>query len=126
MNRQEIIANIALSKLKGLNLLNARTLVEAMGSASEVLAHRKDIVKMIPNVSQRLVEAFADVDVALKEAEQEMEFVEKKNLKVFTLMDEDYPGRLRECEDAPLVLFYCGSADLNSPHIINMVGTRKC
>lgn len=126
MNRQEIIASIALSKLKGLNLLNARTLVEAMGSASEVLAHRKDIVKMIPNVSQRLVEAFADVDVALKEAEQEMEFVEKKNLKVFTLMDEDYPGRLRECEDAPLVLFYCGSADLNSPHIINMVGTRKC
>ena len=78
------------------------------------------------NCAQSVLCAFADVDVALKEAEQEMEFVEKKNLKVFTLMDEDYPGRLRECEDAPLVLFYCGSADLNSPHIINMVGTRKC
>lgn len=126
MDTQEIISTIAVTKLKGLSLLNARTLVEAMGSASEVLAHRKDIVKMIPHASPRLVEAFADVDVALKEAEQEMEFVEKKHLKVFMLNDDEYPGRLRECEDAPLILYYCGSANLNSPHMINIVGTRKC
>jgi DNA processing protein len=126
MNTQETISAIALTKLKGLSLLNARTLMEAMGSASEVLANRKDIVRLIPDASQRLVEAFADVDTALQEAEQEMEFIEKKHLKVFTLNDDDYPGRLRECEDAPLVLYYCGSANLNSQRIISIVGTRKC
>lgn len=126
MNTQEIIAAIALTKLKGLSLLNARTLMEAMGSASEVLANRKDIVSLIPDASQRLVEAFAEMGDALKAAEEEMEFIEKKHLKVFTLNDDDYPGRLKECEDAPLVLYYCGSANLNSPHMINIVGTRKC
>lgn len=97
-----------------------------MGSASEVFAHRKDIVSLIPDASKRLVEAFNDTDNAMRVAEAEMEFIEKKHLKVFTLNDEDYPQRLRECEDAPLVLYYCGSANLNSTHIINMVGTRKC
>ncbi|MBO4216300.1 MAG: DNA-processing protein DprA [Bacteroidaceae bacterium] len=126
MNTQEIIAAIALTKLKGLSLLNARTMLEAMGSASEVFAHRKEIVRMIPDASQRLVSAFADADEAMKIAEEEVEFIEKKRLKVFTLQDEDYPQRLRECEDAPLVLYGCGNVNLNSQRIISVVGTRKC
>ena len=126
MNTQEIISAIAMTKLKGLSLLNARTLFETIGSAHDVLAHRKDIVSLIPNASSRLVEAFSNVDTALREAEKEMEFIEKKHLKVFTLNDDDYPGRLRECEDAPLILYYYGSANLNSQRIINIVGTRKC
>lgn len=126
MNTQEIISAIAMTKLKGLSLLNARTLFETIGSAHDVLAHRKDIVSLIPNASSRLLEAFSNVDTALREAEKEMEFIEKKHLKVFTLNDDDYPGRLRECEDAPLILYYYGSANLNSQRIINIVGTRKC
>ena len=31
---------------------------------------------------------------------------------------------MRECDDAPLALFYRGNADLNALHVINMVGTR--
>ena len=69
MNTQETISVIALTKLKGLSLLNARTMLEAMGSASEVFAHRKDIVRMIPDASQRLVSAFADTDEAMRLAE---------------------------------------------------------
>ncbi len=126
MNSQELIAAIALTKLKGLSLLNARTMLEALGSASEVFAHRKDIMNLIPDASQRLVAAFADSDDALRLAEEEMDFIEKKRLKVFTLLDEDYPQRLVECEDAPLVLFACGNVNLNAQRIISVVGTRKC
>lgn len=126
MNTQETISVIALTKLKGLSLLNARTMLEALGSASEVFAHRKDIMSLIPDASQRLVAAFADSDDALRLAEEEMDFIEKKRLKVFTLLDEDYPQRLVECEDAPLVLYGCGNVNLNSQKIISVVGTRKC
>lgn len=126
MNTQEIICAIALTKLKGLSLLNARTLLDAMGSASEVFAHRKDIVGMIRDASPRLQEALGQMDAAVKAAEGEMRFLEEKKLRAFTLQDEDYPQRLKECEDAPLVLYYCGTANLNSLRIINIVGTRKC
>ena len=126
MNTQEIICFIALTQLKGLGLLNARTLIDSLGSASEVFACKKDIVRLIPDANERLAKAFGDADSALKMAEEEMEFVEKKRLKVLTLNSEDYPQRLRECEDAPLVLYYCGSANLNASRVISIVGTRKC
>ena len=126
MNTQEIVSSIALTKLNGLSLLNARTLLDSLGSASEVFAHRKDIVGVIPDASKRLVAAFDHTDEALRLAEEEMKFVEQKRLKVLTLNDVDYPQRLRECEDAPLVLYYCGSANLNSQRVISIVGTRKC
>ena len=126
MDTQEIIYAIALTQLKGLSLLNARTLLDIMGSASEVFAHRKDILSIIPDASPRMIETLTHVDEALRVAEAEMDFIEKRHLKVFTLNDTDYPQRLKECEDAPLVLYYFGTANLNSSHIINMVGTRKC
>ena len=126
MSAQELIYSIALTKLKGLSLLNARTLYDVLGSAEEVFAHRKDIAAVIPDASKRLTEALGSVDDALRVAEQEMEFVEKKHLKVLTIGSDDYPHRLRECEDAPLVLYYCGNADLNKQHIVCIVGTRKC
>ena len=126
MDTQEIISTIALTKLRGLGLLNARTLMDTLGSATEVFAHRKDIVSLIPDASQRLIAALADTGSALKTAEEEMEFIEAKHLKALTLNDENYPQRLKECEDAPLVLYSCGTADLNSQRIISIVGTRKC
>ncbi|MBO7046929.1 MAG: DNA-processing protein DprA, partial [Prevotella sp.] len=42
-----------------------------------------------------------------------------------TLNDDDYPQRLRECPDAPIVLYYKGNADLNQAKIACIVGTRQ-
>ncbi len=79
----------------------------------------------MPDASQRLVEAMKNVDLALKRAEEEMEFIDKKNVRVLTMNDDAYPQRLKECDDAPVVLFYCGNGNLNKAKIISMVGTRK-
>ena len=40
--------------------------------------------------------------------------------------DERYPQRLKDCDDAPLMLFYKGNANLNQQRVINIVGTRHC
>ena len=53
-----------------------------------------------------------------------MAFVEKHHIKVMQLGEESYPARLAECIDAPIVLFYMGSADLNQQRVINIIGTR--
>ncbi|MBQ6965867.1 MAG: DNA-processing protein DprA [Bacteroidaceae bacterium] len=126
MNAQESIYAIALTRLRGLSLLNARKLYEAMGSAGEVYVHRKEILDCIPDASERLVEALNGMDDAVRLAEQEMVFVEQKGVQVLTLNDPDYPKRLKECEDAPLVLYYYGTAHLNASHIVSVIGTRRC
>ena len=63
---------------------------------------------------------------ALHRAAAEMEFITKNNIRTLTLKDADYPRRLRECADAPIVLYYKGSADLNKQRVLDIVGTRQC
>jgi DNA processing protein len=41
------------------------------------------------------------------------------------LPNDNYPSRLRECPDAPLLFYYKGNADLKARHILGIVGTRK-
>lgn len=124
MNNQEKLHSLALTLCQGIGHIGAKKLVEAMGSATEVFKQRTELPRLLPGVSQALVKAL-DCPDAFRRAERELEFVEKNRLTCLTLKDEKYPSRLRECEDAPLVLFFKGNCDLNRLRIINMVGTRQ-
>ena len=126
MSEQEILCTMALTKVRQLSLSNARLLYDEIGSAEGVFAHRHDIRDVIPDATDRLVNALADTDEAFRRAEAEMEFMRGKNVRCITLNDEAYPQRLRECDDAPLCLYYCGSADLNASKVISVIGTRHC
>lgn len=102
-------------------------LYESAGSACAVMEHRSDIRQIVPNASDKLVEVLQrDLSAYEKRVEEEQQWCEKNNVRILTIADTDYPQRLRSCHDAPLVLFTRGMADLNAPHIIDIVGTRKC
>jgi DNA processing protein len=67
-----------------------------------------------------------DTDTMYARAEEELAFDQEHGIRPLTPSDPDYPHRLAECEDAPLVVYYKGNADLNQSRVINIVGTRKC
>ncbi len=117
---------MALTKVRHLSLSNVHSLYAALGSAEAVFAHRHDIREVMPEASDRLVNALKDTDEALKRAETEMEFLQKKNVRCLSMNDSAYPLRLRDCPDSPVVLYYCGSADLNAVRVVNIIGTRHC
>jgi DNA processing protein len=56
--------------------------------------------------------------------EKELAFMERYGIRSLFFTDADYPQRLRNCKDAPIVLFYKGNAALNAPRILSVVGTR--
>lgn len=60
----------------------------------------------------------------IEESESEAEWCCDKGIRIFSLMDSEYPDNLKQCNDAPVVLFYKGNADLNKSRIISIVGTR--
>ena len=59
-----------------------------------------------------------------KRAEEEISYMNKNGIRPLFYLDEDYPRRLKNCDDAPLMLFYKGNAVLNSKRIVSVVGTR--
>ena len=120
---EELLYTMALTRLPGLGMIGAHRLMEAVGSATTVFREAKGLKEIVPGISQKVIDSILNCDV-LRLCEAEIRFTEKNNIRCLTLNDENYPSRLRECDDAPLLLFYRGTADLNSLHIINMVGTR--
>jgi DNA processing protein len=125
LNADEIYYTIALTRMTGFNQQMALQLYLALGSGQAVYEHRNDIGDVVPDSTPRLREAMKHWDDALKRAAAEMAFIEQKGIKALTLDDEEYPQRMRECPDAPIVLYYTGNADLNQAKVISIVGTRQ-
>ena len=125
-NSEEVYYSIALTRMAGFSADIALRLYQAMGSSQAVYEHRNEIGDAVADATPRLREAMRNWDDALRRAAAEMEFIEKSGIQALTMQDEDYPQRLRECPDAPVVLYYKGVADLNQRYILNMVGTRHC
>lgn len=126
MNEKETLAAMALARLSYYNLAAIHSLYQVAGSAAAVMEHRNNIRDIIPDASQRLVEMLRDTDTMYARAEEELAFDQAHGIRPLTPSDPDYPHRLAECEDAPLVVYYKGNADLNQSRVINIVGTRKC
>ena len=121
--QNEQIYTLALTRIPGLGLVGAYNLVRTLGSASAVFQHRKNLKELIPEVSDKLIQAL-DCPEAFCRAEEELKYTEKNQIQCITLNEAAYPSRLRECEDAPLALFYRGNAPLNALRIVSIVGTR--
>lgn len=122
---EELVCSLALSMLPGIGHIGAKRLIDGMGSAAEVFRCRRELTERLPEMNPKLCEVLGDAQEAFARAEQELDFAEKNHIQYFTLADERYPSRLRQCEDAPVTLFYKGAANLNALRVINMVGTRN-
>lgn len=126
MNDNETRNAIALTRVNYFNLAGLAQLYRQLGSATAVIAHRNDLRKVLPDASPRLQEAMSNIEQHLKAADAEMEYNLRNGIQALALADDDYPQRLKNCDDAPLVLFYKGTANLNRARVINIVGTRHC
>ena len=124
MNQQETIDAIALTRVGYFGLVGLQELYQRVGSATEIVKHRRNIREILPDASPRLVEAFATMDEALKRAEVEFAQATAMGIVPLTMGDARYPQRLCECPDAPLVLYYKGTANLNQLRVVSIVGTR--
>ena len=126
MNQQEIISAIALTRISYFSLAEWLELCRRVGSAEEIVAHSQHIRDLLPEASDRLTQAFSDIGEALRYAENELRTAEGMGVRPLVMGDDDYPSRLLECADAPLVLYYQGSASLNQKRVVSIVGTRRC
>lgn len=57
-------------------------------------------------------------------AKKELEFIEKHSIGLYYYKDANYPYRLQQCVDAPLLLYAKGNIDVNQQHMVSVVGTR--
>lgn len=115
---------IALTLINGVGPLLAKKLLQYFGSADAIFSASQKQLLQIDGIGKKIAESVLHTN-ALELAEKELEFVEKHKIQVLFQDDEHYPKRLKNCYDAPLLLYYKGSVDLNRQRVVSVVGTRN-
>ncbi|MDR0418597.1 MAG: DNA-processing protein DprA [Prevotellaceae bacterium] len=120
----DLLYQIALTLVPGVGSVTAKKLIAYSGSAEAVFKLNKSALQKIPNIGRVTAGIIVSSEV-LKKAEKELMFVGKHNIRALSFLDDEYPERLKNCDDGPVVLYIKGNAGFNIDKVISIVGTRR-
>ena len=126
ITEEELINTIILTRLSYFHLNTMVELYKQLGSATEIIRQRDHLKTTFPGLPQRIADDLMDAEAMRPRAVEELAYCREHDIQMLCLNDTNYPKRLTECTDPPLMLFYKGRADLNRQHVIAVVGTRHC
>ena len=115
---------IAVTLIKGIGNNLAKNLIAYLGSEEAIFMEKQQNLAKIPGIGHILSNEIANQNV-LKRAEEEIEFIIKNKIQPYYFLDREYPFRLKECFDAPIMIYTKGKCNLNNGRIIGIVGTRN-
>lgn len=115
---------IALTMIPGIGDITARNLLQAMGSEELIFKSDRMHLRNKTGLSSKLIDEIRNPAI-FEKAAKELSFIERNNISTYFINEEHYPDRLRECADAPVLLYYKGNFDFNANKIISIVGTRQ-
>jgi DNA processing protein len=120
----ELLYQITLTLVPNIGDVHGKALINIYGDAQSVFkAKKKDLENIdgIGSIRAASIKSFQNFN----SSEEEIAFIEKYKITPLFINDNDYPKRLLNCYDSPLLLYYRGNGNLNSSKVISIVGTRN-
>lgn len=126
VEKEELTAHIALGIMRGADVRMVQRMMEVGMTADEFFSVNTLTLSDRLGIDSRRFITDSERNAALSSAKREVSFVSRHGIKVYSLLDDDYPMLLSHISDPPKILFQLGEADLNGEHIVSLVGTRRC
>ena len=115
---------IAFSMVRGMHPRQAEEILSRTGSEAAFFAmSERDLAETLGASGKIIARPYRDE--LLERARAETEFVTRSAIRPLYFADAAYPQRMLECDDAPLMLYTLGTANLNAAHTLSIVGTRN-
>jgi len=121
---KDLVYKIALTQIPGIGSVLAKNLIGYCGGVSQIFEKNSSFLQKAPGIGKIIannIKSFNDFSAA----EAEVAFVKKNNIKPVFFLDKDYPVRLRNIPDCPIILYTRGTENLSPEKCIAIVGTRK-
>ncbi|MBK7959635.1 MAG: DNA-protecting protein DprA [Bacteroidetes bacterium] len=115
---------IALTMIEGVGSMTIQYLLSYCGGIENIFRSSKAKLMKIPNIGAITADAILSKD-PMDRAEEELQFIEKNQIQTYFHTDENYPHRLKECKDHPLLMFYKGNSPIENKKVLAIVGTRN-
>lgn len=118
--------DLAISFLPGIGDVNARKLISRFGNLKKLFNSPLGDLKKAPGIGDiAALKLYNGFSVALQLAQEELEYIYSNDVEFVSFLENEYPKRLHECDDSPVVLYYKGKPDFNASRIVSIVGTRN-
>lgn len=115
---------LALLRTPGIGPTLANRLCHEAGGVTALWQARHHVADAVPQASAHLQQCLTAWPAHLQQAQHDTAEARARHIRLLTQADAAYPAWLKSQADAPPVLFYRGSAPLNAPHMVSIVGTR--
>ncbi|WP_150541146.1 DNA-processing protein DprA [Clostridium perfringens] len=96
-------------------------LLNQLGNEENIYIHRKDIEETGIKCASKFKN---DINIDLNS--RVINDINKKDYKIVTYLDKDYPKRLKNIDEPPYILFYKGDLERAEDTNVAIVGSRKC
>jgi len=121
---KELICIIALGMVPAIGDINAKKLIKHLGTAEAVFNESYRNLILIPGIGKTIASNLCSREFVDK-AYEELDYIRKHDIKVICYDENEYPVRLKDCPDSPILIYFKGNANLNNQKIISIVGTRN-
>ena len=123
--QSDLVYKMAFSFLKGINAPLLREIYERKVDAEEFFRiSSRELMQKLRITDNPIIEKLRREE-ALSASYKELEIVRRHNIMPLFLLDDNYPERLAEIEDAPIILYCLGNPNIENEHNISVVGTRR-
>lgn len=123
MSASKLQYRIAFASIRGMSVTLAREIIRLVGGEREFFTASETRLRYLTQSKARIYSDEYRARV-LAEAADEERFVQSYGVNVIYFSDPEFPSRLLECDDAPVMLYGLGNVDLNNCRTIGIVGTR--
>ncbi len=122
---KDLLYMMSLSLVQGVGTERGKSLIDRFGSAENVFNASRTSLAATDGIGESTANAIKNFR-DFGRAEKELTFTQKHHIQILDLYHPNYPSRLRQQFDPPLILFQKGGTLLNHQKLVAVIGTRKC
>ncbi len=120
----DLLYKIAITQIDKIGAILAKNLISYCGGVKEVFEKSESELSKIPGIG--LVNAkYIRNPIVFEKAEKILNNIREKGTKTLFYLDKDYPSRLKNYNDSPILLYTEGTNCFNNPRTLGVVGTRN-
>ena len=124
-NLEDKIYWIWLSLIKNIGSIKARKLLERYKSPQIIWNLNKKILVEVEGIGEKVAESILDKEYR-KNIDNYILEMQKQNIGIITIEDEEYPQLLKNIYDPPVCLYYKGDKKTLNNLGIAIIGCREC
>ncbi len=116
---------IWLSRIENLSFIKKFNLIREFKNLEELFVSSKEELIIKKGLSEKDAEKLSNEEYK-KDLEKYIEYFNKKDIKVITYYSKQYPKKLKDIYDPPIVLYAKGNIDILKEYGFAIVGCRDC